>query len=119
MLLAANHGNTFSIAIEVTSSPLVAQDLWEEFKEAVAANWGKYRDTSGRVLRVRPHWAKELPRAAAGHHINDYMRGVYAEQLPGYVEGMRGLVEERGSYLNHTLGLFNTKYMERVFDGYI
>ena len=60
MLLAANHGNKYSIAIEVNtrlpflpfaspdspqvaSSPLVDHDLWEEFKEAIADNWGNYR----------------------------------------------------------------------------
>ena len=55
MLLAANHGNKYSIVIEVkpislnpnssqvASSPLVDHDLWEEFKEAIADNWGNYR----------------------------------------------------------------------------
>ena len=138
MLLASNYGNTFSIAIEVTSSPLVDQELWEEFKEAMAANWGNYSDKvsliiiihsiliqmsavikanviissfnkniiviililiiiiiliccglcrhsscsyhpddqDGQQLLVRPHWAKELPRTAAGLGINDYMRKV-------------------------------------------
>ena len=137
MLLASNYGNTFSIAIEVTSSPLVDQELWEEFKEAMAANWGNYSDKvsviiihsiliqmsavikvnviisslnqniivtiiiliiiiiliccwlcnhsscsylpdhqDGQQLLVRPHWAKELPRTAAGLGINDYIRKV-------------------------------------------
>lgn len=30
----------------------------------------------GQQLLVRPHWAKELPRKAAGLGINDYMRKV-------------------------------------------
>merc|ERR1711936_626680 len=95
MLLAANHGNKYSIAIEVASSPLVDHDLWEEFKEAIADNWGNYRDRSGNLLRVRPHWAKEFPRKVGGVPINDYMRQIYSTQLPAYVQGMRRLVEEK------------------------
>ena len=42
---------------------------------------------------------------------------VYSSQIPAYVEGMARLVGHGN--LTHTLGLFNTKYMERVFDGYL
>ena len=52
MLLASNYGNTFSIAIEVTSSPLVDQELWEEFKEAMAANWGNYSDQVSVIIII-------------------------------------------------------------------
>ena len=69
MLLAANHGNKYSIAIEVNSrlpflrveprftqvasSPLVDHDLWEEFKEAIADNWGNYRYQRSVILCFR------------------------------------------------------------------
>jgi len=120
MLLAANHGNKYSIAIEVASSPLVDHDLWEEFKEAIADNWGNYRDRSGNQLRVRPHWAKEFPRRVGGVPINDYMRQIYAPQLPAYVQGMRRLVEQKNNgELSSTLAMFNTKYMENILDGYL
>merc|ERR1712110_417077 len=136
MLLAANHGNKYSIAIEgntrlpflsvqphspqVASSPLVDHDLWEEFKEAIADNWGNYRDRSGNQLRVRPHWAKEFPRSVGGVSINDYMRQIYDKQLPDYVQGMRRLVEEKNDgELSSTLAMFNTKYMENILNGYL
>jgi len=120
MLLAANHGNKYSIAIEVASSPLVDHDLWEEFKEAIADNWGNYRDRSGNPLRVRPHWAKEFPRSVGGVPINDYMRQIYSTQLPAYVQGMRKLVEEKNDGdLSSTLAMFNTKYMENILNGYL
>jgi len=104
----------------VASSPLVDHDLWEEFKEAIADNWGNYRDRSGNQLRVRPHWAKEFPRRVGGVPINDYMRQIYAPQLPAYVQGMRRLVEQKNNgELSSTLAMFNTKYMENILDGYL
>merc|ERR1712002_948167 len=70
MLLGAQHGNTATLCIETTASTLVPLTLWEEFKEAVAANW-----------------ANEFPRAVNGVSITDYMRSVYEPQLPAYVQG--------------------------------
>ena len=32
MLMAAQYGNKWSLCIEIASSPLVPEDLWEEFK---------------------------------------------------------------------------------------
>ena len=119
VLLAANYGNKYSIAIEVASSPLVDHHLWEEFKVAIAGNWGKYTDREGNRLKVRPHWAKEFPKSVGGVPINDYMREVYSDQLPAYVEGVRRLVEGRGGNVTSTLAMFNTKYMERILEGYL
>ena len=54
-----------------------------------------------------------------GVPINDYMRLIYAPQLPAYVQGMRRLVEENNGELSSTLAMFNTKYMENILDGYL
>ena len=79
-----------------------------------------FRDRSGNLLRVRPHWAKEFPRKVGGVPINDYMRQIYSTQLPAYVQGMRRLVEEKNEGdLSFTLAMFNTKYMENILDGYL
>ena len=78
------------------------------------------RDRSGNQLRVRPHWAKEFPRSVGGVAINDYMRQIYDNQLPDYVQGMRRLVEEKNDgELSSTLAMFNTKYMENILNGYL
>jgi len=119
MLLGAQYGNSFTLSIEATSSPLVSQDLWEEFKEAMASNWENYSDRQGNKLVVRPHWAKEFPRSVAGTEINEYMRKVFAPQLPRYVEGMKALMEVTGGDLTSTLNMFNTKYMEKIMEGYL
>merc|ERR1712179_238955 len=119
MLLGAQYGNTFTLAIEVTSSPLVDQELWEEFKVSVASNWENYRDREGRMLAVRPHWAKEFPREVAGLGINEYMAKVYSSQLGPYVEGMERLMEATGGNLTSTLNMFNTKYMEKIMVDYL
>jgi len=119
MLLGAQYGNTYTLAIEVTSSPMVKQDLWEEFKVSVATNWDNYYDRQGNKLAVRPHWAKEFPREAAGVGINQYMARVYSHQLELYVEGVKRLMEETGGDLTSTLSMFSTKYMDKLMVDYL
>ena len=78
MLLASNYGNTFSIAIEVTSSPLVDQKLWEEFKEAMAANWGNYSDQVSVIIIIHSIllqisvFIRTTSKDHYKHHINLY-----------------------------------------------
>jgi len=119
MLLGAQHGNTYSLAIEVTSSPLVELELWEEFKEAMASNWPKYKNKEGEKLSVRPHWAKEFPRTVNGDSIETYMDSVYSTQMANYVEGMYELMEFTGGNLTQTLDMFNTKYMDKLMFKYL
>lgn len=114
MLLGAQYGNTYTLAIEVTSSPMVKQDLWEEFKVSVAENWENYYDRKGNKLSVRPHWAKEFPREVAGQPITQYMAREYKNQMELYVQGMHTLMEVTGGNLTNTLNMFSTKYMDKL-----
>jgi len=118
MLMSAQYGNKWSLAIEAASSPLVPEHIWEDFKNALAAKWKNYHDKDGNRLKVRPHWAKEFPHMVGEQDIYDYMREVYADQIPAYVEGVKHLMEVTNGNLTHTLKTFSTKYLDQIFEGY-
>jgi len=118
LLMAAQYGNSYSLAIEVASSPLVPEELWEEFKNAIAVNWKNYYDNDGNLLKVRPHWAKEVPHSVGDQDIFEYMREVYSDQIPAYVAGMKKMMTYSGSNITDTLHMFSTKYLDHIFEGY-
>jgi len=118
LLMAAQYGNKYSLAIEVASSPLVPEHLWEEFKNAIAANWKNYYDREGNQLKVRPHWAKEVPHQVGDQDIYEYMREVYSDQIPAFVEGMKDVMKFSSTNITATLNMFSTKYLENIFEGY-
>jgi len=116
MLLGAQYGNTYSIAIEVTSSLLVDLELWEELKVAIASNWSKYNNKNAKGLWVRPHWAKEMPREVGGVPILEYMQEAYRDQIPMYLEEMERVVLEHEGRMGDTVAMFSTKYLQHFFD---
>merc|ERR1711970_1155516 len=118
MLMAAQYGNKWSLAIEIASSPLVPEDLWLDFKNALATKWKNYYDREGNRLKVRPHWAKEFPQVVGDQDIYEYMREVYADQIPAYVEGVQKLMKQTNGNLTHTIKTFSTKYLDTIFEGY-
>jgi len=118
MLMAAQYGNKWSLAIEVASSPLVPENIWEDFKNALATKWRNYYDLNGNLLKVRPHWAKEVPHVVGDQDIFQYMREVYSDQIPQYVEGVKELMKQTNGNLSQTLNMFSTKYLDIIFDGY-
>jgi hypothetical protein len=61
LLMAPQNGNTHGTAsIEVLSIPdAVSDDEWNPFLQRVADKWLSYTDAEGKLLNVRPHWAKE------------------------------------------------------------
>ena len=108
----------------------------DTLQNALASNWRSYRDSEGNNLRVRPHWAKEFPREVradieemkciyilsfmkvGGQDIYDYMRDVYRDQIPLFMEGMNKIMERTGGKLTSSLAMFSTKYLDSVFQGY-
>jgi hypothetical protein len=61
LIMAPQNGNIHGTAsIEVLSVPdAVSDDVWGPFLQRVADLWLGYKDAEGKLLNVRPHWAKE------------------------------------------------------------
>jgi hypothetical protein len=61
IIMAPQRGNEWGTAsIEVLSLPdAVADGEWAGFCQKVSDLWMGYKDAEGKLLNVRPHWAKE------------------------------------------------------------
>lgn len=61
IIMAPQRGNQWGTAsIEVLSIPdAVSDGEWTAFCQQVADKWSSYKDAEGKLLDVRPHWAKE------------------------------------------------------------
>ena len=103
---------------EVCSSALVPIDVWESFKGDLAYIWGQYKDHDGTPLRIRPHWAKELPTKIGNKEIGPYMDEAYGDQIPLFVEAFGKVVERNGGNFTDTKLRFSTKDLDRFFQNY-
>ena len=50
--------------------------------------------------------------------IYEYMREVYADQIPLFVSGMKDVMEFSNTNMTSTLHMFSTKYLDHIFEGY-
>ena len=67
---------------------------------------------------MRPHWAKEVPHQVGEQDIYEYMREVYSDQIPAFVEGMKDVMRFSNTNITTTLNMFSTKYLENIFEGH-
>ncbi|KAF3765100.1 hypothetical protein M406DRAFT_259082, partial [Cryphonectria parasitica EP155] len=59
VIMAPQRGNSLgTCSIEVLTLEN-AKDLWKPYAEGVLAKWLNYRDGEGKLVRARPHWAKQ------------------------------------------------------------
>jgi hypothetical protein len=61
VIMAPQRGNIYgTCAIEVLTLQANADDNgWSKFAQKVIDRWMVYRDANGKLLKTRPHWAKE------------------------------------------------------------
>jgi hypothetical protein len=116
MLLAPYYGNKHgTVSVEICSSALVPKDVWEDFKVDLATVWSKYKDHKDQPLKMRPHWAKELPLSVGGQDITEYLRQVYSDQMGPFVTTFNNILIQNGGNLTDTKMRFSTKYLDTFF----
>jgi len=61
VIMAPQRGNIHgTCAIEILTLEASADKFgWTEFAQKVIDKWMSYRDADGKLLKTRPHWAKE------------------------------------------------------------
>jgi hypothetical protein len=61
VVMAPQRGNKWgTCSIEVLTLQASAKEAgWEGFAQSVLDKWMSYRDGDGKLLKTRPHWAKE------------------------------------------------------------
>jgi hypothetical protein len=61
VVMAPQRGNKWgTCAIEVLTLQAIAKEAkWDEYAQKVLDKWVSYKDGDGKLLKTRPHWAKE------------------------------------------------------------
>lgn len=119
LLLAPQHGNRWTQSIEVSGSPLVPRDIWEEFKNALAEKWSSYVDPlTGEKLIMRPHWAKEFPNKVGDDDTLTWAKKVFGPQIPEFITLLKKVIESNNGNFENSMNMFSTKYLDVIFDEY-
>merc|ERR1719367_667047 len=117
LLLAPQHGNYWTQSIEVSGSPLVPREIWEEFKNALALKWSSYVDPlTGEKLRMRPHWAKEFPNKVGDDDYTTWAKKAFAPQIPEFISLLKKVFESNNGSFENSMKMFSTKYLDVLFE---
>jgi len=119
LLLAPQHGNKWTQSIEVSGSPLVPREIWEEFKNALALKWSNYVDPlTGEKLIMRPHWAKEFPNKVGDDDYTTWAKKVFAPQIPEFMSLLKKVIQSNNGSFENSMKMFSTKYLDVLFEDY-
>ena len=59
VIMAPQRGNTLgTCSIEILTLQ-TEKDVWQPYVQELLDTWMSYTDHDGKVLKTRPHWAKE------------------------------------------------------------
>ena len=117
--MAPYYGNNLgTVSIEVVSSTLIPNDLWEDFKTSIATAWSQITDNQGNALKIRPHWAKEFPAKIGDRDIDDYLQLVYGEQMGLFMDTIKDIVALQGGNIDDTKQRFSNYFLDNFFAKY-
>ena len=119
VLLAPQRGNPATASIEVLTTLITPKDDWATFMQVVADKWTSYGDVrgaNGKIVRPRPHWAKQYAGLQVhGKPIEQYFKeDAYPEAFQEFRTVFEGIVKARGSTVEETLARFGNGLMERL-----
>ena len=60
----------------------------------------------------------QFPLEVGGQDIYDYMREIYQDQIPLFVEGFNKIMARTNGNVTHTINMFSTKYLDKIFEGF-
>ena len=117
--MAPYYGNDHgTVSIEVVSSTLIPNDLWEDFKISIANAWTKLTDRDGNPLKIRPHWAKEFPASFGDRPTEEYLKLVYGDQMVLFMNTLKDIVLKNGGSIEQTKERFSNYFLDKFFEKY-
>ncbi|KAJ7883079.1 hypothetical protein B0H13DRAFT_2278230 [Mycena leptocephala] len=123
LILAPQRGNTHGTAsIEMLTVPDAAEDKeWVGFAQKIADKWIALQDGKGRVLNVRPHWAKEWDGLKMGPkrmEARKFLREVvYKDAIPEFVEILKEIGQGQGWGLEEVKQRFSNELWDELLYG--
>jgi hypothetical protein len=116
--MAPQFGNSLgTCAIEVLTTIDTDPGDWAAFMQSITDAWTGLIDADGRLLNVRPHWAKQWRGLEVrGMPINDYLRTVaYKDRFPEFRSGLTAVAEAGGTTVKDMQRLFSNSLINEVF----
>lgn len=120
VLLAPQRGNAATCSIEVLTTLATPPAAWASFMQDVADRWSRVeldqRDPQGRVLRPRPHWAKQWAGLTVrGKPVEQYLKeDAYGEAFAEFRQVFKAIVERNHGTVEETLKVFGNDLMVRM-----
>ena len=91
--MAPNKGNkNGTVTIEMLSTKLIKEEIWEEFMSKVSSKVLTYTDHDNNKLNIRFHWAKQMPKHLAingeDKETNEVLKEIYAGEMESFCQVM-------------------------------
>lgn len=120
VLLAPQRGNTQgTVSIEVLTTLATEEDVWNKFRQDIAAKWTGYKDEDGHYLKARPHWAKQWEGLTIrGEPIEKYLKDdVYKEAFAEFRTAFNDIITRRNGSVAETRAMFGNAVLDKlIFD---
>lgn len=117
VIMAPQRGNTHgTLSIEILTPNNVDGEEFFDFMQVVTDKWLDMKDLKGNFLRSRPHWAKQWEKLKVhGEDIVDYMRNVYADDIPEFAKLLHCVAEQGGFSLEDSMDMFSNENLDYFF----
>ena len=117
MIMAPSKGNKHgTVAIEILSTKLIDEQLWENFMSRVASKLHSYQDHDGVQLKTRFHWAKQIPKKFDVNGVeksaDEHIRDTYATEMEEFCKVLDAVSPGKR---NGAFERFGNKYLDRLF----
>ncbi|RPA80545.1 FAD-binding domain-containing protein [Ascobolus immersus RN42] len=117
IVLAPQRGNWGTASIEVlTTMPAADEGIWDQYAQKVVDKWTSYKDANGKLLNVRPHWAKEWDTYTIhGQNWRQYAKNVsFKDAIPEFKRLLAEIGEEQGWTLEDLQKRFSVGLLDEV-----
>lgn len=116
--MAPQFGNTFgTCSIEVLTPGNTDRSDWHDFMQKLTDIWASYTDAGGKLLNIRPHWAKQWQGLNLRNMaIEKYLTKVaYKDRLPEFLDGLEKIAISGGYSLDDMFGRFTNPLIRKIF----
>ncbi|CCO35577.1 hypothetical protein BN14_09695 [Rhizoctonia solani AG-1 IB] len=117
MLAPQRHNKLGTISIEAVTTMATPSSDWELFLQDVVERWAQYKDSEGKLLNIRPHWAKQWQGLTIrGQPAEAYLKETaYKDAIPEFVKMLGEIAATQGTTVSAMRNIFGNNLLERLF----
>ena len=89
------------------------------FQVELANVWFNYKTHDGQPLKIRPHWAKELPESVeyngTTYSGTEYLKMIYKEDMKIFRNHLKQVCDDGGYTIADLKSIFSNDYLDDIF----